>query len=265
MIRTTISAIVVALAATSANAEVVIATGKLGGGYDQAAQTLNQRIKQRGVDSSVQNYNGSDEISLALCQNAAQVGYMQIDAFWQRAQDGCQLKAIANYGTEIAYILFPPNSEYDELSDLSEKDTVLVDTVGSGTELFFRTIQKIEQEEGRGDPWSKASLNTDGLEIAPAAGTMGDIQAVVLVRKSNSPDMIRLLDLGWTLGWLKDKHIDDLEFNGQSLYSGKKIELHTSAGKRQKGFGYEISSFVVANNALIGDKANFTKIVAAAQ
>lgn len=265
MMKTIASAAILAMAATAVNADIVIATGKQGGGYDRASQTLAQRIEQRGIDVAVTNMNGSDEISLALCRNSAQVGYMQIDAFWQRAQDGCQLKAIANYGTEVAYILFPPNSEIDELEELTEQHTVLVDTVGSGSELFFRTIQKIEKEEGRGNAWSDVSMNTDGLDIAPAAGMMGDVHAVVMVRKPNSPDMVRLLDLGWTLGWMKDRNIDDLEFNGKSLYEGNKVQLVDSAGKKHKGFGYNVSSFVVVNNEIQKDKKLFSEVTIAAQ
>lgn len=244
---------------------LTVATGKSGGGYDKAAQTLSQRIAQRGIENTVVNMNGSDEISLSLCRNSAQVGYMQIDAFYARSKDGCSLKAVANYGTEQAYLLFPPKSKYDELSDLSEKDTVLVDTVGSGSELFFRTIQRIEKEEGRGDAWSKVSLNTDGLDIAPAAGEMGDVQAVVMVRKPNSPDMARLLDLGWTLGELWDKNIDDLSFNGQPLYASQKIVLQDGSGKKHRGYAYDVSSFVVVNSSVITNKELFGKVVAAAQ
>ena len=259
------AALALALTAGAASADVVVATGKSGGGYDKAAQTLSQRIAQRGIQNEVVNMNGADEISLAVCGDKAQIGYMQIDAFYARSKDGCSLKAIANYGTEQAYILFPPKSSYGKLSDLSEKDTVLVDTVGSGSELFFRTIQRIEKEEGRGDAWSNASLNTDGLDIAPAAGEMGDVQAVVMVRKPNSPDMARLLDLGWSLGELWDRNIDDLKFNGQSLYTSQKVQLLDGAGKKHRGYAYDVSSFVVANASLIRNKEIFNKVVAAAQ
>ena len=265
MIKKLMMATAIAMVAGSAFADVTIATGKSGGGYDKASQILSQRAKQRGIENNVVNYNGSDEISLALCQGKAQVGYMQIDAFYQRAKDGCTLKAIANYGTEQAFILFPPKSKYDELGDLSEKDTVLVDTVGSGSELFARTIQKIEKDEGNGSKWANFSMNTDGLDIAPAAGEMGDVQAVIMVRKPNSPDMVRLLDLGWSLGELWDKNIDDLSFNGNPLYSSQKVTLIDSSGKKHKGYAYDVSSFVVVNSEIVKDKEVFGKIVAASQ
>lgn len=265
MMKSIVAGAVVALSVSAAFAQdITIATGRQGGGYDAAAQTLTQRVAQRGVTATVQNMNGSDEISLALCRNAAQVGYMQIDAFYARSKEGCQLKAVANYGTEVAYLLFPPRSPIDELDEMSESDVILVDTVGSGSELFVRTIQKIETEEGGGDDWSKASLNTDGLDIAPAAGEMGDVQAVIMVRKPSSPDMVRLLDLGWTLGWMKDRHIDNLEFNGKPLYEAVKVEFRDSSNKRHKGHGYQLSSFVVTNKELTSNKDLFGKIVAAA-
>lgn len=245
---------------------ITIATGKQGGGYDRRAQEISQRLEQRGLETTVQNLNGSDEISLAICQGRADIGPMQIDAIYARAMEGCTLKPVAVYGSEFAFILFPPGSDADELEDLTPQSAVLVDTIGSGSDLFWRTIVRIETgEDGDGDEWSAARVVNDPLELAHASATMGDIHAVVLVRKPDSADVLRLIDLGWSLGQLWDRDIDDLQFNGQPLYAGQKVALKWG-NKTVKNYAYQVRSLIVASPKIAdGNRQSFAAITAAAQ
>jgi hypothetical protein len=239
----------VLLLVTMAFADLTIATGKAGGGYDAAARTLEQRIKQRGTDAVVLNMNGSDEISLALCSGRAEIGFMQIDAIYARALEGCVLQPSGIYGVEKAFLLLPPKSKMDELSDLSEATRVLVDTVGSGSELFWRTIVRIENSDyGNKQAWSRAKMITEAAKTANTLADFGDIDAVLLVRKPESRDVTDLLDLGWKLGELWDKDIDDLKFNGKPLYEGSKIIMKTSNGAKAKNYVYDVRSYIVTTN-----------------
>lgn len=268
MKRSLFSALAAAiLLATPAIADLSIATGKAGGGYDKRAREIGQRLAMRDETVSVTNMNGSDEISLALCANRADLGLMQIDALYTRAQEGCTLRPVADYGSEVAVLLFPPKSKIDALDELTASSTVMVDTIGSGSELFWRTIVAIENgEDGTKDEWAKAQVNTDPLELAGAAGGFGSVSALLLVRKPTSPDITRLLDLGWTMGELWDRDINDLQFNGQALYESAQTRIEDSAGKRHKDYTYTVRSFVVATPAVAdGDRARFGKIAAASQ
>ena len=58
--------------------DLVIAAGKEGGGYHKKAEEIAVRLEQRGHDVEVVNYNGSDEITLAMCKGEAQIGIGQI-------------------------------------------------------------------------------------------------------------------------------------------------------------------------------------------
>lgn len=264
--KTTISTIALALFAGQASAEAVtIATGKPGGGYDRRAQEIAQRLEQRGQAVEVVNLNGSDEISLAVCGGRAGLGLMQIDAIYARAMDmGCDLKPVGVYGTEYAMLLIPPGADKDELDDFGAGDAILADTIGSGSDLWLRTAIGIETgEDGDGDEWAKVRIVNDPLELAHASASMGEINAVLLVRKPNSPDVIRLLDLGWTLGYLWDRDLDDLTFKGQPLYAGEKIAISVSSGK-QKNWAYQVRSFIVASQKIAtGDRKVFAAITAA--
>lgn len=77
--------------------------------------------------------NGSEEISLTVCRDAAQIGIMQIDAIYARSNEGCDLKAIGSYGDEVAMFLAPPRAKTSDLDDLSASNVIGVDTIGSGS------------------------------------------------------------------------------------------------------------------------------------
>lgn len=243
-----------------------IATGKAGGGYDRRAQQIEQRLEQRGIVATTRNLNGSDEISLAVCAGRADLGIMQIDAIYARSQEGCTVKPIAVYGVEYAVFLIPPRANISKLSHLTAADAVLVDTIGSGSDLFWRTIVRIETgEDGTGDEWAQARVINDPLELAQAAAEMGDISAVVLVRKPDSPDITRLLDLGWTLGEMWDRDIDDLQFNGAPLYASEKVSV-VWGNRKARAYAYQIRSLIAANTRIAsGDRTTFAAITSAAQ
>ena len=246
---------------------LTIATGKAGGGYDRRAIQIGQRLEQRGIEAQIVNLNGSDEISLAVCSGRAGLGIMQIDAIYARSLEGCQMKAVASYGAEVALLLFPPRAKHDELSDLGPGTAVLVDTIGSGSDLFWRTIVKIETgEHGSGDEWALARAVNDPLELANASAEMGEIHAVLLVRKPDSADVQALLGQGWTVGELWDRNLDDLEFNGGTLYLSEKLAIPTPGGKTVKAWGYTVRSFIAVPRAVAdGDRQRFASITAAAQ
>lgn len=246
---------------------LTIATGKAGGGYDRRAQQIEQRLEQRGIIATIINLNGSDEISLALCGGRAGLGLMQIDAIYARSLEGCQMKAVGSYGAEAAVILFPPRSPHDELSDLGPGSAVLVDTIGSGSDLWWRTAVRIELgDDGSKDGWANARAVNDPLELANTSAEMGEIDAVVLVRKPDSADVQNLLGQGWTLGELWDRDINDLEFNGAPLYRSEKLKVAAPGSKTLKAWGYEVRSFIAVTRATAdGDRARFAAITAAAQ
>lgn len=261
------TALLVATLPALAETPLIIAAGKTGGGYDARAQQMAERLLQRGMPATVENKNGSDEISLAVCGGRADIGIMQIDAIYARAQEGCTMKPVAIYGEEVALILFPPKAEKDELSDLTAQDAVMVDTIGSGTDLFWRTAVSIEQgDDGTKDAWSQARIINDPLELANASASMGDIDAVVLVRKPDSKDISRLLELGWTIGEMWDRDLDDLQFNDGALYTSEKQTILYAGGRKQTGWLYKVRSFiVVSNDVATGDRRAFATITGAAQ
>lgn len=245
-------AAIVAGAAAAAD-PVTLYTGKKGGGYDGSAQTVAKRLAQRGVDVGIENRAGSDDITLQACADNLSVWWAQIDAIWTREmKDGCYLPVLAEYGTEMATIWFPPDSRAGDLGDLDETSTVFVTDVGSGSELWWRTAVAIEAEHGRGDDWSKATVENGDLRRVNALASRGNVDAVILVRTSNSADFERMIDSGWQLGSLKDKDLDDLTYGDRPLYAGTRLTLQFGKAKA-KGYAYEVRSFIGTTEAVERD------------
>lgn len=244
---------------------LVVAAGKPGGAYDTRAIDLVERLAQRGLPSVVNNFNGSNEISLAMCGGKADLGIMQRDAMFARFNEGCDLKPIGLFGEEYGMLFFPPQSDYDEISDLTSADTVMVDTIGSGSELFWKTIAKIESgDDGSHDDWASVQVNNDPIELATVNAENNEIQAILLVRKKSSSDVTRLLELGWSLGYLYDKDIDDQQYKAASLYVSKKIDVDFN-NTSTRNWSYKVPSFIVITKKVAADKKLFAAVTAAAQ
>lgn len=254
--------------ATSAYAtELRYATGKLDGGYDAFSHQQGERLGQRGYTVNITNYNGSDEITLALCNNKADIGITQIDALDARELEGCTLETAGTYGDgEWAVIMFPPDSDYDELDDFDGTQKVLVDTIGSGSALFWDTIVRIEKgENGNNSDWASSTPVYDEVLLADGLARRNAIDAVIMVRKEGSQDIERLLKRGWEMGELYDKDIDDYEYLGGPLYKGDDYKFYTAGGSTVAEYGYKVESLIVTTTAVKRDSKTFTDIARTAE
>ncbi|MGB0660387.1 MAG: hypothetical protein ACPGNV_09430 [Mangrovicoccus sp.] len=249
-------------------ADLTIAVGQPGRGYEARGLEIGQRLAQRGYDVTVENFEGSDAISLAVCDGRADVGIMQIDAIYARGAENCSLKTVGSYGDEYAFLLFPPKSKNDELSDLGEGDKILVDTIGSGTELFWRTIVSIETgDKGNKSKWAKATPIYDLTILADTMASAGEIDALLVVGIPTNAEVLGLLEKGWELGELWDKDINDMNFRGGSLYEYEKVEIKVPGRWRAlKDDAYVVPSFIVVRDELAAtDRRAYGDIAAAAQ
>lgn len=240
-------AMALALLAGTAMADT-IGTGRDGGGYDARATSF---VQQLGGDWDLENYAGSEDIARAVCDddNDVNIGIMQIDAMVQLGNEGCVLAPVGVYpAQEYAFIMFPPGGE-NELDDFNGTNRVLVGEAGSGTALFWRTIVAIENgENGNGSAWSEMTPVFGPTALANAQASMGQINAVIMVTSPDAQAIQDLLNLGWTVGELDDKDIDDFQFNGSSLYTRSTIEIDDpNAWRNIKQDAVEVRSFWAAN------------------
>lgn len=254
--------------AIPAAAETIIAVGQEGRGYEAFGKKMVERLNGK-LPASIENYEGSDAISRAVCDGAAQVGIMQIDAIYARQKEGCSLRVVGTYGTEYAYMLVPPGSSIDELHDLAAGNKILVDTVGSGTDLFWNTIVSIETgPNGNKSGWAQATSINDPVFLAPSMADLGEIDAVLIVGTTKSKDVKELIDAGWELAAIDDKDINDEVFNGSSLYPREDAEIDGTGGwlsGNASNTSYAIRSFVVVGSELAADRRAFADVAQAAK
>lgn len=270
MIKTLLLALL--LSTTSAVAQdktspLVIAGGVEGGKYDAYAKNMAVRMAQRGYTNiTTTNNNGSDAITLQACNGKADIWIAQVDAIYTRHQEGCVLTPVADYGTEYAMLFFPPNSDLNELTDLTENTTIAVDGIGSGTELFWKTIVGIEEgKDGSNNDWSKAKTAESSPEQLNTMANFGDIQAALLVRTTDSDAVAMLLEQGWTLGYLWDKDIDDQQFNNKALYEALKVKVVYDGSKEVKNWVYAVRSFIGVSKTHASNKTFRTDVAKATQ
>lgn len=244
---------VLGAASMAQEVDLNIATGKKGGGYDKAAQTLAKQMTQRGYATTITNYNGSKEIALKVCSNQANMGWMQIDALYALEQEGCMLNVVANYGTEYAIMFVPAGSDVDELSDLDSKSTVIVDTTGSGSELWWDTVVGIEKgDDGSKDSWADAKVLRDTKFLqAFALAKKNGVSAVIMVAKPDSDNAKRFLKAGWTTAELYDKDINDLQYNSGPLYESVEFDVGSYDVGIVKNWGYKVESFIAVNEYVV--------------
>lgn len=245
---------------------VSIAVGQEGRGYERAGKELQTRLNGR-IETEIVNYTGSDDISRALCDGTAFVGIAQIDALFARSNEGCKLRVVGTYGHEYAYLMVPPGSPIADLGDINETTKILVDEVGSGTDLFWHTIVSIETgPHGNKSRWHKAKAVNDFSFLADPMAASGEIDAALFVTTPNSNELKELYDLGWRMAKIKDKDIDDQQYNGASLYAREKAEIKGTGGflrGSEDNSTYVIPSFFIVGPDAAADRRTFADIARA--
>jgi hypothetical protein len=194
---------------------------------------------------------------------------MQIDAIYARQKEGCKLRVVGTYGTEFVYLLAPEDSDLGGLDDLTSSSKLLVDTVGSGTDLFWTTIQSIENgPDGNQSGWEKAVAVNDPVFLAQSMADVGDIDAVLIVGTTKSKDVKELIDAGWQMLSVYDKDINDQLFNGSELYPVGDASVEGTGGifsGDESNDSYAIRSFVVVGEELAKDRRAFKDVADAAK
>lgn len=262
-----IGAIFFALTGAAFAQTLTIAAGQEGRGYDRFAKAAVQRLVVKDIPATVSNNAGSDEITDKVCKGFAQLGITQIDAVDIRSREGCKLAIVGSYGSEQAIILFPKDSPYDSLSDLSGSNHILVDDVGSGTDLFWHNIVSIETgENGNNSDWSKVKPVNDIFLAADGLASSKNIDAVLMVTTPDSETLAEMVANGWEIGDLYDKDINDYVYNGESLYTADSVDLGTKWGGGDEGDTYVVRSVVVANEEWLNtvkrsDRSQYAQIL----
>lgn len=240
--------------------DITFYTGASGGGYHKATISLSQRLEQRGHTVTIENRNGSDDITLQACgasEDANTMWIAQLDALYLREMNtGCVLVDTAVYKTEYAMIFFPPDSDLDSLRDLDASHTILIDSVGSGSDLSLGVMKNIEKEFGGSDEWIESSVTHSALKRATSLASRSKVHAVFMIRTPDSKDIDLLLKAGWEMGYMYDKDINDRKWNNAPLYEASKLAIIRDGRRVARDWTYEVPSYIGTTENVEFDNAD---------
>jgi TRAP-type uncharacterized transport system substrate-binding protein len=216
--------------------QVTLCAGKEGGGYDNVMRAVGIELQKQGHEVTIKNMDGSESILNALETGQCNYGPAQKDIHYLLSKnDAAFEKAVrpaAVLYNEVMTMVCSKESGIDELSDITDKNTVIVDTIGSGSALTWDNMVQIEKDYGSGSSWSKATPVYVPLNEAEAAISVGEADCAFGVYGVPASWAKQMVDDGMTLSWVYDKDLNDMEFpKGSSLYNALRIRAGSYPSK----------------------------------
>lgn len=229
--------------ASASASEITLCAGKEGGGYDGVMRAVSVELEKLGNTVTILNLDGSEAILDALEAGRCAYGPAQKDVDYLKAKNDpgfeASVRPVSVLYNEVMTMVCSAESGIDELSDLTSDNTVIVDTIGSGSALSWDNMVQIEKEFGGGSSWSAATPKYLPLSEAEAAISVGEAQCAFGIAGVPAGWALTFINDGGTLAWVYDKDLNDLEFpKGTSLYNYAK--LYADSAYAQKFETYKV-------------------------
>ena len=223
---------------------------KPGGNYEQVMEAIGIELMNQGHQVTMLKTSGSEDTLNGLSTGKCNFGISQNDVHYLLSKKNLSLKSAVKPAsvlyTEVMTLMCSPESGIDELSDITAKNSVIVDNLGSGSALTWDNLVQIEKEFGGEDSWSKATPVYSSLSEAEAAISVGEAQCAFGVAGVPATWANTMAKNGFTVSWLEDKDINDLEFpEGTSLYDATRVP---SGGYGAKFDTYKIKAVLFQSN-----------------
>jgi len=236
------------------SAEVTICSGRSGGGYDALMKSIGAEIEKKGHTVTLINLAGSEDILNNLAAGKCSFGPAQKDIYYGMNKKDASLSSTvgvtAPLYNEVMTLMCSKSSNYDELEDIQEGDQIIVGEIGSGSALTWENIVAIEKEYGGSDDWSKATPIFEPLDEAAGQLQLGTAKCAFGVGKVPINWALAIEELGGYVGWIYDKDINDLEFNGASLYEAVRVPYGAYTSKFDT---YVVPAILFKSNKLKAD------------
>lgn len=214
---------------TAGAAEVTLCAGRQGGGYDGIMRSVGAELERKGHTVTVLNLAGSEDILDNLNGGKCSFGPAQGDIFYKKNKESpgslAKVVPVDVLYNEAMQLVCSEASGYDELDDIQAGDAVIVDVIGSGSSLSWENMVAIEKEYGNGSYWAQATPTYSPLDEAGGAIALGQAKCAFGVGKVPIDWAKGLLERGGVLSEVYDKDINDLEFNGSSLYQTVNVDV----------------------------------------
>lgn len=207
---------------------ITLCAGSPGRNYDAVMRKIGNELETRGVQVTIKNLNGSEDILNALDRGECAYGPAQKDIHWSIARNNKSFDANVR-GVDVLYneamtMMCSEDSGIDELDEVTESTTVITDSIGSGSSLTWDNLINIEKEYGNSNNWINAQVSNRPLSEAPAAFALGEADCAFGVGAVPSGWATELNhDSGAWPVYVYDKDINDLVVGKGSLYPPKRI------------------------------------------
>lgn len=217
------------------SAEVTLCAGSPGRNYDSVMKSISTELQSRGHVVTIKNLKGSEDILRNLDSGQCDYGPAQKDVHYKMSKDNAGFAAtvtpIALLYNEAMTLFCSEDSDIDELSDMDENTTVIVDSIGSGSALTWDNMVSIEKEYGGGSSWMNAKIDYTPLDEAQAKISLGEADCAFGVGAVPSNWALELQKNGETLSWIYDKDLNDLVVGKASLYPAVRVPYGAYAYK----------------------------------
>lgn len=223
--------------------EITLCSGRAGGIYDNIMQTVGNELTQQGHQVTILNVAGSEAILNNLNTGKCQYGPAQKDVFYKltkanQSVSGNIIPVNVLYN-EVMIGFCSAESGIDELEEIDETTTVIVDKLGSGSAMSWETMVAIEKEHGGTDDWTQAQISYTPLDEAQATIALGNADCAFGVGGLGSPWATALNEAGLTPLYIYDGDLNDLNVGKAPLYNPIRVQ------KAQSGYSTKFDTYLI--------------------
>ncbi len=242
---------------------VALCAGRAGGGYDSLIKSVGNQLRAQGHTVTIINLPGSEATLNALRDGLCAYGPAQGDIYYRMTKEDPSVATAITPSVllynEVMTLMCSKASGVDELSDLTDKHVVIGDAFGSGSAMTWENLAAIEKEYGNGSSWIKARADNTPLDEALAAISVGQAQCAFGMGKVPIDWAREMEEKGFTLSYVYDKDINDLEFNGSSLYNP--VDINKGSNAYRSYFETYIVPAILFRSGLAAKTATIEKLV----
>lgn len=222
-----IAAALLGSCALASAADVTLCAGAQGRNYDSIMKSIGIELTSRGHNVTLKNLKGSEDILRNLDSGGCDYGPAQKDVHYNLSQSNSGFAAtvtpISMLYNEAMTMFCTAGSGIDELEEIDETTTVIVDGIGSGSALTWETMKKVEIEYGNSSDWINARTVFTPLDEAQASLSLGEADCAFGVGAVPSNWAKTLDDGSNNVVWVYDKDLNDLTVGKASLYPAVRV------------------------------------------
>ena len=230
------SAALMAFAGPAMATDITLCAGAPGRNYDSVMQSVAIQLNKRGHHAIVKNLGGSEDILRELDAGTCDYGPAQKDVHYKLSKESATFASTVSplvlMYNEAMQMFCSEDSGIDELEEIDETTTVIIDSIGSGSALSWQTMKDVENEYGNKSSWINAKTIYEPLDEAGAIIALGEADCAFGVGAVPAAGWgSELNEGGLTPVYIYDKDLNDLIVGKSPLYQSVRIPQGSYSSK----------------------------------